>query len=159
MTLVYCTISTCTISTRACRFSHASQATMNLPWIQVEHLQYFVMGHSQLWSSFQTRTWHFQCLWSYSEDKTEPILHLVTLIFVHELGPQLSHVTPCEPMVKMVQYWVVFNLRFVHGKYPQKLWSFGLLCEFHFVLLGINFVNCGCDFSILSKEQWEPNRV
>ena len=68
----------CTISTVGSVTHH------RWPWI--EHPQYFVAGHSQLWTSFQTRIEHFQCLLGQFEDKTEPILHFVTLIFARELG-------------------------------------------------------------------------
>jgi hypothetical protein len=70
----YCTIST--VGSVTCH---------RRPW--TEHPQYFVAGHSQLWTSFQTRIQYFWCLLGHFEDKTEPILHSVTLIFARELGP------------------------------------------------------------------------
>jgi len=56
-------------------------------WLWTEHPQYFIAGYSQLWTSFQTRIQYFQCLLGYFEDKTEPILHSITLVFTCELGP------------------------------------------------------------------------
>ena len=70
----YCTIST--VGSVTCH---------RRPW--TEHLQYFIVGHSWLWTSFQTRIQYFQCLLGHFEDKTEPILHSITLIFTCELGP------------------------------------------------------------------------
>ena len=49
-----------------------------------EHPQYFVAAS---WTSFQTRIQYFWCLLGHFDDKTEPILCSVTLIFAHELGP------------------------------------------------------------------------
>ena len=62
-----------------CRFSHMSQTTVN--WASA------VFCTSQLWTSFQTRIQYFWCLIGHFDDKTEPILCSVTLIFAHELGP------------------------------------------------------------------------